>query len=116
MVELFLALGICAALGAFAGLWLLAPVTLLWLGFWTTLAGLALGIPTGALYHLELQRSLSACSRLPERWWISPTSLHGALPPQDRARVLGWCAAGAAGFGVTVLGCVIVALALFRGI
>ena len=95
---------------------MLAPATLLLVGFWTTLGGLALGIPTGALYHVELHRSLSACARLPERWWVSPTSLHGLIPPTDRVRVLGWCYAGAAGFVVTVLGCVLVAFALFRGL
>jgi hypothetical protein len=116
MAELFLALGICAALGALAGLWSLAPTTLLLAGFWTTLAGLVLGIPTGTLYHVTLHRSLTACARLPERWWVAPTSLHGLLPQQDRKRVLGWCYAGAAGFLVTLLGCVLVALALWRGI
>lgn len=116
MAELLLALGIAAALGALAGLWMLAPTTLLLVGFWTTFAGLVLGIPTGALYHVELHRSLSACSRLPERWWVAPTSLHREIPREDRVRVLGWCYAGAAGFVVTVLGCILVAFALFRGL
>ena len=116
MGELWIALGICAALGTLAALWLVAPTTLLMLGFWTTLLGLAFGIPTGALYHVELHRSLSACSRLPARWWIAPTALHGELPAEDRARVLAWCYAGAAGFLVTLLGCALVALAVWRGI
>jgi hypothetical protein len=116
MAELFLALGICAALGGLAGLWMLAPETLLLVGFWTTLGGLALGIPTGALYHLELYRSLRACERLPERWWVAPISHHRVIPSEDRMRVLGWCYVGAAGFLVTVLGCALVALALLRGL
>jgi hypothetical protein len=95
---------------------MLAPTTLLVVGFWTTLVGLVLGLPTGALYHLELRRSLLACGRLPERWWISPTALHGEIPPADRLRVLGWCYAGAAGFLACMLGCLIVALAVWRGI
>lgn len=114
--ELLFALGIVVALGGLAGLWALAPTTLLMVGFWTTLGGLALGVPTGVLYHVELHRSLSACSRLPARWWVAPTSLHGEIPREDRVRVLGWCYAGAAGFVVTVIGCVIVAFALFRGL
>jgi hypothetical protein len=116
MGELLIALGICAALGAAAALWMIAPATLLLLGFWTTLVGLAFGIPTGALYHVALHRSLRACSRLPARWWVAPTALHGELPAEDRARVLGWCYAGAAGFGITLLGCVLVALAIWRGL
>ena len=116
MAELFLALAICAALGALAGLWMLAPTTLLLAGFWTTVAGLALGVPAGALYHYELHRALTSCSRLPARWWIAPTSLHGLVPLERRTRVLGWCYAGAAGFLVTMLGCVGVALAVWRGI
>jgi hypothetical protein len=116
MGELLIALGICAALGAVAALFAAAPASLLLAGFWTTLAGLALGIPTGLLYHLALYRSLVACARLPARWWVAPTSLHHLLPDADRARVLAWCVAGAAGFAISVLGCALVALALWRGI
>lgn len=115
MTELWIALALCAAFGALAALWTLAPITLLVAGAWTTAAGLALGIPTGLIYHVALRRSLLACARLPERWWLDPTSLHGLVPRADRARVLGWCYAGAAGFGVTIVGCALVALAAWRG-
>lgn len=115
MTELWIALGLCAAFGALAALWTLAPITLLFAGAWTTVAGLVLGIPTGFLYHVELRRSLLACEKLPERWWLDPTALHGAIPRADRRWVLGWCYAGAAGFLVTIVGCAIVALAAWRG-
>jgi hypothetical protein len=73
-------------------------------------------VPTGLLYHVELRRSLLARQRLPRRWWLRPTSLHGEIRASDRLRVLGWCYAGAAGFLVTLAGCALVALAAVRGI
>lgn len=116
MGELWIALGIVVVLGALAGAWTLAPTTLLLIGFWVTLGGLAFGLPTGALYHVLLYRSLSACGRLPERWWLAPTALHGELPASDRAQVLGWCYAGATGCFLCFVGCALVALAAWRGI
>lgn len=116
MGELWIALGMVALLGALAGTYALAPTTLLLIGFWITLGGLAFGLPTGALYHVLLYRSLAACGRLPARWWLSPTSLHGAIPAPDRAQVLAWCYAGAAGCFCCFVGCALVALAAWRGI
>lgn len=116
MAEIAIALGLLAALGGLAAALAVEPATLLVWGFWTIAAGLAFGVPTGAIYHLALRRSLLAAARLPERWWWSPTALHDALPDADRTRVLAWCYAGAAGFLVTVLGCALVAMAAWRGI
>jgi hypothetical protein len=116
MGEIAIALGLLAALGALAAAFAVAPATLLIAGVWTTAAGLALGVPTGAIYHVALRRSLLAVARLPERWWWNPTALHDAIPRGDRLRVLTWCYAGAAGFLVTVIGCALVALAAWRGI
>jgi hypothetical protein len=116
MGELWIALGLVAVLCGVAATWSVPPATLLVAGFWTTLAGLAFGVPTGVLYHVALRRSLLSCARLPERWWLNPTALHGEIPEADRLRVLGWCGAGAAGFLVTLAGCAIVALAAWRGI
>jgi hypothetical protein len=116
MGEIGIAIGIFAAIGALAAGLAVAPAALLVAGFWTVLAGLAFGLPTGLLYHVALRRSLLAVDALPDRWWWSPTALHDAIPDPDRAWVLGWCYAGAAGFLVTVLGCAIVALAAWRGV
>jgi len=116
MLEALLFLVCLLALGAAALLLAVAPATLLVAGFWLALAGLALGVPTGLLYHVELRRSLLARRRLPRRWWLRPTSLHGEIRDVDRLRVLGWCYAGAAGFLVTMAGCALVALAAVRGI
>lgn len=114
MLEAWIALGLLAALAGCAGALLVAPDALLLGGFWLTLAGLGFGVPTGLVYHLALRRALRAAGRLPARWWLRPTALHDELPRADRARVLAWCAAGAAGFVVSVLGCVLVALGALR--
>ena len=116
MGEIAITLGLLAALGALAAALAVAPAALLVAGFWLTVAGLGFGVPTGVLYHVALRRSLLAADALPARWWWSPTTLHDAIPDADRAWVLGWCYAGAAGFLVTVLGCALVALAAWRGI
>lgn len=93
---------------------LLSVEALLVAGFWLVAAGLAFGLPTGLVYHWELWRALRARNRLPPRWWLRPTSLHGELLPGERLRVLSWCYAGAAGFGMTALGCLVAALGAFR--
>ena len=116
MGEAFIALTLLVAFGALAALFAISPATLVVLGFWTAAAGLAFGVPSGAVYHLALRSALLGARRLPARWWLNPTSLHDALPDTVRTRVLAWCYAGAAGFLVTVAGCALVAIAAFRGI
>lgn len=116
MAEIGVAIGILAAIGALAATLVVPPAALLVAGAWTIAIGLAFGVPTGAIYHLALRRSLLAASRLPARWWWNPTALHDAIPAADRTHVLAWCYAGAAGFLVTVLGCALVAIAAWRGI
>ena len=116
MLEGALALSLLTAL-ALLGLALAAPPpSLLAVGFWVALGGLALGVPTGLVYHLALRRALLTAGRLPARWWLRPTALHGALPAARRASVLAWCRAGAAGFVISVTGCALVALATWRGL
>ena len=116
MAELGIFLGLLAGIGALAVALAVAPTALLVAGFWLTVAGLGFGVPAGVFYHVLLRRSLLAAGALPERWWWSPTALHDWIPDADRARVLGWCYAGAAGFAVSVAGCALVALAAWRGI
>jgi hypothetical protein len=114
MLEAGIALALLITLSA-AGLALAVspPAVVVW-GFWVVGAGLAFGVPTGLVYHVALRRALLEAGRLPARWWLQPTALHGALPEAARARVLGWCAAGALGFVVTVAGCVLVAIGAVR--
>jgi hypothetical protein len=116
VLEALLFLACLLGLGVAALLLAVTPAALLVAGFWLVLGGLAFGVPTGLLYHVELRRSLLARDRLPRRWWLRPTSLHAEIRDADRLRVLVWCYAGAAGFLVTLAGCSLVALAAVRGI
>jgi hypothetical protein len=114
VLEAWIAIGLVAALAGCAAALALAPDALLVGGFWIAAAGLAFGVPTGFVYHVELRRALRCAGRLPARWWLHPTALHGDLPVRDLGRVLAWCVAGAAGFAVTILGCALVALGALR--
>ena len=116
MLEGWIALALLVALAGGAAALAVAPDLLLLGGAWLTAAGLAFGVPTGLVYHLALRRALRAAGRLPARWWLRPTALHGALPEPDRLRVLAWCGAGAAGFALCVLGCALVALGALRAV
>jgi len=116
MGELLIAVAILGALGLLAATFAVAPATLVVAGFWVAVAGLAFGVPTGAIYHVALRNALLGAERLPARWWLQPTALHGEIPAAARGRVLAWCYAGALGFLVTVAGCALVAIAAFRGI
>jgi hypothetical protein len=114
VLELWIAIGLLGALAGCAAALAVAPDQLLLGGFWLVVAGLAFGVPTGLVYHVALRRSLRAAGRLPARWWLHPTALHGVLPAHDRTRVLAWCGAGALGFAATVVGCALVALGALR--
>jgi hypothetical protein len=76
--------------------------------------GFAYGIPTAIVYHWLLYRSLVRHDRLPPRWWISPTSHHGLVPPAERPRILVWAGIGGSGFAVVVLGILLTTLGLWR--
>ena len=115
MLEILVVLGVLAAMGG----WVVATTripaeTLLVAGFWLVLGGLVFGVPTGFLYHLLLRRSLLRRGALPARWWLQPTQFNAALPAADRRLVLGFCYAGAAGFLVTLLGCLVVGMGAWR--
>jgi hypothetical protein len=114
--EFLVVLGILIAMAG----WVVATAsvaveTMLVAGFWLVLGGLAFGVPTGFLYHLFLRRSLLRRGPLPTRWWLHPTQFNPTLPVSDRRLVLGFCYAGAAGFLVTLLGCLVVAIGAGRG-
>ena len=89
--------------------------TLMSVGVGLITLGAGVGLPTGFVYHVALYRSLKRGGGPPEGWIWRPTSLHDQVDPLDRAHVLGWCYAGAAGFVVLILGLVAAAAAVFRG-
>ena len=115
MVEAGLALGTIAALSFGVWAWSAAATdTLLLAGFWLVAGGLAFGLPTGLLYHVELRRCLVALGVLPERWWLNPIALHPLVPPEAAFRVMAWCRLGAFGCAVAFLGCGVFALGALR--
>lgn len=114
MQEVLISLGIVILMSAAPLIGLGAPDAWMLVGFWLVVGGMLFGVPTGAVYHVLLRRALLKADALPERWWLQPTSLHGRLPPEQRFWVLGWCFLGAAGFVVTVIGCVAVGIGALR--
>lgn len=114
MLETLLAALLLLALGGVALALCSAADALVIAGAWIVAAGLAFGVPTGLVYHVALHNSLVRAGTLPARWWLRPTAFHPRIPTDDRGWVLAWCSAGAAGFGVTVLGMLVMAVGAVR--
>jgi hypothetical protein len=109
MLELGLVAAVVVVLALGAVVLPLIPwLTLIQLGAGTIALGLALGVPTGFVYHVKLARTLAARGELPRRWWLAPTSLHEQLRDDERGSVLAWFFAGGAGFVLTILGIALV--------
>lgn len=113
MLESLVVLGI---VGCLTILGLVAPIVplewLVRLGWAVTVAGLAVGIPTGLWYHLRLRSTLLRMGALPPRWWLQPVPLHARLDPEERPSVILWFYVGGAGALVAFVGCVLVAAAV----
>lgn len=77
-------------------------------------AGLLLGVPAGAYYHLKLYRCLADRGRVPDGFLWHPTRYHSALRPEERRRVMPWFVAGGTGFMLIMLGCAIFMLGFLR--
>jgi hypothetical protein len=73
--------------------------------------GMAVGVPAGALYHLQLYRALRPSTA---RWWLHPTGLHAQLRDGQRRAVMRWFRIGAIGFLLAITGCVLVAIGALR--
>lgn len=87
---------------------------LLKVGVWMIAGGVGLSVSAGLVYHVALYRALVPRGALSNDWWWAPTRFHGALTRQERPQVLSWFYLGAAGFGVVMMGCVVVLLAALR--
>jgi len=73
--------------------------------------GMAIGVPAGALYHLQLFRAVRPTA---PRWWLNPTGLHDRVPDGMRGGVMRWFRIGAVGFVMAIVGCAMVAVGAWR--
>jgi len=78
-------------------------------------AGLLFSLPCAVWYHWALYRALSPRGELSRRWIWNPTAQHSKLRPDELRRVLPWFRAGAAGWVVSVLGCILLGLGAWVG-
>ena len=105
MFEALLVLGGLVAIGLIALITVtVTPPVMVGLGFMTLVAGLLVGVPTGAWYHVVLYRTLARRMTLPRRWWRKPVDLHPLLTPQEYQGVRPWFLIGAAGFLLCLVG------------
>ena len=112
MRELALSLLIVVLLFGLALLsWLPWESTLDW-GWWTTAAGMILGVPTGVVYHIQLYRALSRRAALPEGWIWRPIQLNAVLTSDERRWVMPWCVVGGFGFLLVAVGLVMIITAI----
>jgi hypothetical protein len=77
--------------------------------------GLIFGIPASLEYHLRLARALRALGPLPRGWWLHPTPHHEKLAQEPLAHVMKAFWVGAAGFSLSLIGCLLVVASLFVG-
>ena len=112
MRELLLVAAIFFGLAGIA--WAVQNVQVLGLmygGIILVLAGLVFSTPCAIWYHVLLYRALKPRGVLDKRWLWNPTGQHKWLLDDERARVLPWFYAGAAGWGASIVGCVLLAIA-----
>jgi len=81
------------------------------LGVGLVALGMLIGVPAGALYHLQLFRAVRPTEA---RWWLHPTGLHHRVPDGMRGGVMRWFKVGALGFVLAILGCAMVAVGAWR--
>jgi hypothetical protein len=108
MIELGMVLALLGSLVGGAALLSRAPWD--WLiggGTLVTGLGLLLGVPTGVWYHVRLYRALRARGVVASLWWLSPGKHHGFLSKEELRPVMRPFYAGAVGFVLAVLGCVL---------
>lgn len=114
MREVFIALGLAAALALFAALLLLPWETLFSWGGILVAAGFGFGVPTGVVYHVQLYRVLRRRDGLPRGWIWKPFDLHPRLTTWEKRVVLPWGYAGGLGFMAIVAGQVLLVAAIIR--
>ena len=115
MNELGIVLGLLVALVGGAAILTYTPWDWLFGGGLALVGlGLLVGVPTGVWYHVRLYRAVRAKRAVPARWWVRPDKLHKELTDEERAVVMRPFYAGAAGFVISMLGCVFIAYGAWR--
>ena len=102
-------------LGSLVGLAFLSSIPwepALAVSWWITGIGMALGVPTGVLYHVQLYRKLTARNVLPDDWIWRPIRCNALLTDVERVSVMPWFIAGGLGFVIVVLGIIAIAVSL----
>lgn len=103
---------VVAALVAVPGLLAVVPWDVTFgLGVSLVALGMAIGVPAGALYHVQLYRAVRPTA---PRWWLHPTGLHPQLKDGQRGAVMRWFKIGALGFLLAITGCLMVAVGAWR--
>jgi hypothetical protein len=90
--------------------WLLQAGALL------ALAGLAVGLPAGFVYHVRLRRWLIRHGALVRGWWVQPVRLHRHLDEPERRDIGGPFRLGAGGMVLSLVGCALVLLGVIRSL
>lgn len=117
MREVLIALGIFALLGAVPFLIGMATWQGLVIAGGVLLAlGMLIGVPCGVVYHVLLHRALAPKGRLVRNWIWRPIAQHVHLESgRERLVVLAWCYVAAGGWGLSMLGCVLLGIAAVMG-
>lgn len=112
MIEAGLVFGLVALLaGLGAAANLVPPFTLLATGAVMVALGFAGGGAAGAYYHLLLYRALREQGPLPKGWYWNPVSHHANVSREARRAFRPWFVIGALGFGLIILGIIVVGMA-----
>jgi hypothetical protein len=115
VIEILLVLGVAALMiGAGFAVLMVPWYSLLIGGFACTFLGMVVGVPTGFYYHVQLRRILLENPPLPDQWWLHPTRYHDRVKKSDRKRYQPWFVAGAVGFMICMLGCLLCVLGMVR--
>jgi hypothetical protein len=115
MLETLLVFGLIGLLVALGSLAALASLKVVFvLGLVCIGLGMGVGMPAGAYYRVKLYQLLRPKGSLDSRFWLQPTRFHSLLDASEWRRVAPWFYLGGAGFGLIVLGCVIVLIAVWK--
>ncbi len=112
MIELGVVALVVGALVAVPALFAVVPWDVTFgVGVSLVALGMAIGVPAGALYHVQLFRAVRPPGR---RWLLHPTGLHDRVPAGMRGPVMRWFRIGAVGFVVAIIGCAKAAVGAWR--